>query len=381
MIRTTEELKEVCRRFATQPFITVDTEFLREYTFYSELCLIQAASVDEAVLIDPMDKNLDLTPFFELLQNENVVKVFHSGRQDIEIFYGLTKKVPTPIFDTQVAAMALGYGESVGYQQLVYDLLRVEIDKGMRVTDWSKRPLSPAQVDYALSDVTYLRDVYLLMQKKISAQNRFSWIEEEMNALYDPCLYEPTKEHVAAKIKYNFKSDQIKYIYQDLYLWREEKAKLLNRPRRQVLKDELLQDIARAHPKTIEELTALRSVPPSLVKKNIAQEIVDVVAESLMKKPADFYPIPAERKNTVGGKNLMSMLHLLLEMVAGQEKIATKLIASQEDLYHFVYEIKQPLFMTGWRYEIFGKFAQKVALGELGMVFNLKTKRIEFKEI
>ncbi|MBQ3034727.1 MAG: ribonuclease D, partial [Alphaproteobacteria bacterium] len=194
MITTTEELKEVCQRFATHSFVTIDTEFLREYTFYSKLCLIQAASVEEAVLIDPLAKGLDLTPFFELLQNQNVVKVFHSGRQDIEIFYNMTKKVPFPVFDTQIAAMVLGYGDCVGYQQLVSDLLHIEIDKGMRVTDWSKRPLSEAQLQYALSDVTYLRDVYLMVKEKVEKQQRLSWIEEEMNELYDANLYEPSNE-------------------------------------------------------------------------------------------------------------------------------------------------------------------------------------------
>lgn len=381
MIITTQELKEVCQRFAAQSFVTVDTEFLRERTFYSKLCLIQVASPEEAVLIDPLSEELDLTPFFELMQNEKVMKVFHSGRQDIEIFYHLTKKIPFPLFDTQIGAMAVGCGESVGYQQLVADLLHVEIDKGMRVTDWSKRPLSEAQVKYALSDVTYLRDVYLILKEKIEKLNRVSWIEEEMNELYDETLYEPSNEKIASKLKYNFKSKQLKCIYQDLYLWREAKAKEMNLPRRQVLKDEVMQDIVRAHPKSLEELSVLRSVPSSFFKKNTAQEIVDVVQKALIKKSQDFYPLPEEKKNTVSGKSLMSMMHLLLEMVAGREKIASKLIGTQEDLYHFVYDVLQPSFLTGWRYEIFGKYAEEIKNGKIGMFYNPKAGVIEFREI
>ena len=381
MITTTEELKEVCQRFATHSFVTIDTEFLREYTFYSKLCLIQAASVEEAVLIDPLAKGFDLTPFFELLQNQNVVKVFHSGRQDIEIFYNMTKKVPFPVFDTQIAAMVLGYGDCVGYQQLVSDLLHIEIDKGMRVTDWSKRPLSEAQLQYALSDVTYLRDVYLMVKEKVEKQQRLSWIEEEMNELYDANLYEPSNEKIASKLKYNFKSNQPKYIYQDLYLWREDRAKKHNMPRRQVLKDEVMQDIARAHPKSLEELSALRSIIPSFLKKNRAREIVDVVKNALLKKPEDFYPLPQEKKNVVGNKNLMSILHLLLDMVAGKEKIASKLIGTQEDLYQFVYNIATPAFMIGWRYEVFGKYAEQIKDGKVGLFYNPSEKTIEFKEI
>ena len=380
MITTTEELKEVCQRFATHSFVTIDTEFLREYTFYSKLCVIQAASEDEAVLIDPLSKELDLTPFFELLENKNVVKVFHSGRQDIEIFYNMTKKIPYPIFDTQIAAMVLGYGDSVGYQQLVSDLLHIEIDKGMRVTDWSKRPLSEAQLEYALSDVTYLRDVYLLVNEKVKRQNRSSWIEEEMNQLYDENLYEPSHEKIASKLKYNFKSKQPKYIYQDLYLWREDQAKKLNMPRRQILKDEVMQDIARAHPKSLEELSALRSIIPSFLKKQRAQEVVDVVNAALLKKPEDFYPFPEEKQHVIGNKNLMSILHLLLDMVSGKEKIASKLIGTQEDLYQFAYGLSKPAFMFGWRYEIFGKYAEQIKEGKVGLFYNPKSKIIEFKE-
>lgn len=381
MITTSEELKEVCQRFATQSFVTIDTEFLREHTFYSKLCLIQVASLEEAVLIDPLIKDLDLKPFFELLQNKDVVKVFHSGRQDIEIFYNMTKQIPFPVFDTQIAAMVLGYGDCVGYQQLVMDLLRIEIDKGMQITDWSKRPLSQAQVRYALSDVTHLRDIYLKVKEKIELLNRSSWIEEEMNELYDKNIYEPSPEKIASKLKYNFKSKQAKYIYQDLYLWREEKAKKHNLPRRQVMKDEVMQDIARAHPKSIEELSTLRSILPSFLKKHKAQEVLDVVNLALSKKAEDFYPLPQEKQNVIGNKNLMSILHLLLDMIAGKEKIASKLIGTHEDLYSFVYEIGEPSFMSGWRYDIFGRYAELIKKGKMGIFYDPEQKSVLFSEI
>ncbi len=378
IVTNSQELKEICQRFATHPFVTVDTEFLREFTYYSKLCLIQLASPEEAICIDPLAEGIDLTPLFDLMLNKSVVKVFHSARQDIENFYMLMKKVPAPLFDTQVAAMVCGYGDSVGYQQLVSDLLNIQIDKGMRFTNWEKRPLSEAQEQYALSDVTYLRDVYLILKKKIADSGRSSWIEEEMNLLLDEESYNPSDATIAKKIKYNVKSEKLKFLYQDLYLWREHRAKRLNRSKRQVLRDETLQEIVKAHPKTVEDLKNLRGIPSTFFKHNIAEELIAVINKSLEKEKEDFYPIPVE-KNTYGArKNLMLMLHLLLDVVAVKEGTASKIIALHEELVWFASDEENIRFMQGWRYDIFGKYALEIKKGNLFFSYNPKTYQVEF---
>ncbi len=379
IVTDSQELKEICQRFATHPFVTVDTEFLREFTYYSKLCLIQIASPDDAICIDPLAENMDLSPLFDLMLNENVVKVFHSARQDIENFYKLMKQVPKPLFDTQVAGMVCGYGESVGYQQLVLDLLNIQIDKGMRFTNWENRPLSEAQIQYALSDVTHLRDVYLILKKKIEDLGRWSWIEDEMEALLDEESYNPSDATIAKKIKYNVKSEKLKFLYQDLYLWREHRAKKLNRSKRQVLRDETLQEIVKAHPKTVDDLKNLRGIPSSFFKNNIAEEIVGVINNSFEKKKEAFYPIPVEKSTSGAHKSLMLMLHLLLDIVSVKEATATKIIALHEELVWFASGEKNVRFMHGWRYDIFGKYAEEIKKGTLYFGYNQKTCQVDFQ--
>lgn len=378
IITTTQELKEICQRFATYPFVTVDTEFLREYTYYSKLCLIQIASKDEAVCIDPLANDMDLTPLFDLMMDKNVVKVFHSARQDIENFYYLMKKVPTPLFDTQVAAMVCGYGDCVGYQELVYDLLKVQIDKGMRYTNWEQRPLSPAQIDYALNDVTYLRDVYLILKDKLENSARLSWIDDEMALLLDDETYDPSDESLAKKIKYNVKSERLKFLYQDLFIWRERRAQKYNQSRKQILKDETLLDIVKAHPQTIEELKTLRGIPQSFFKKHVAEELIDVINQSLLKNKEDFYPIPVVKNVSGARKNLLLMLHLLRDLISIKEKIAFKIIATNEELLLFAAGDETVRFMTNWRYEVFGKYAFEIKNGNLLFLYNPKTYKVEF---
>lgn len=378
IVTDNKELKEICQRFATHPFVTVDTEFLREFTYYSKLCLIQLASPEEAFCIDPLCSDIDLTPLFDLMVNPNVVKVFHSARQDIENFYQLMKKVPTPLFDTQVAAMVCGYGESVGYQQLVSDLLGIQIDKGMRFTNWEKRPLTEAQESYALSDVTYLRDVYLILKKKIKELDRESWIEEEMALLLDEEVYNPSDSTLVKKIKYNVKSEKLKFLYQDLYIWREHRAKRLNRARRQVLRDETLQELVKAHPRTVEDLKNLRGIPSAFFKSTIAEEIVNIINHSFEKDKSEFYPLPVEKSTSGARKNLMLMLNMMLDIISTREGAASKIIALHDELVWFASGDETVRFMQGWRYEIFGKYAQEIKNGLLCFSYNPQTYQVEF---
>lgn len=381
MITTTQELQAVCQRFAAFSFMTIDTEFIREHTFFANLCLIQIASPDEAFCVDPLAPEMDLTPLFDLLQNKNVVKVFHSARQDVEIFYQLTRCIPTPLFDTQVGAMVCGFGENVGYQQLVQGLLGVSLDKGMRVTDWSRRPLSEAQVQYALRDVTYLRDVYLILKKQAQDSKRGNWLDEEMAVLYDPQTYEPSDERMCQKITCSLRGALVQRIYKELYLWREHKARELNRPRRQIIKDELLQELAQLHPQTLEELKTLRGVPPSLLKEERSTALLAVIQQAQAQKGTSDKIFTVKKTLNGSEKNLLEMLRLVLSIVSVQEKVAVKLIAEQDDLIDFIEGKPKAKFLFGWRYDIFGRQAELLKAGKICICYQPEKKKICLNEV
>lgn len=383
MITTTEELQAVCARFQAFPFITVDTEFLREYTYYPKLCLIQIASPEEAFCVDPLAPEIDLSPLFELMRNKNIVKVFHSARQDLEIFYTLMHEVPTPIFDTQIGAMVLGFGESVSYQNLVQKVLHINLDKGMRITDWSKRPLKEAQIAYALRDVTHLRDIYLIFKKRLEEQGRLEWIREEVAHLEDKNTYCPDDSTIAKKLKYPVHSLPSKRVFQDIYLWREHIARANNQPRRQVLKDEIMADLALVRPKTREDLATLRSLTPNFLKNDKADIVLEIIQKALLKENADF-PLPDETslELTSGDTNLLEMLRLLLTLIATQEAVAPRLIATNDELSLYIKNNDTSIrFMTGWRYQIFGKLAQEIKEGKIAFAFNPKQKKIVFQKL
>src|SRR6478735_7545356 len=261
LITTTDALGAACARLAAHPFVTVDTEFLRETTYYPKLCLIQLASPEEAVLVDPLAPDLDLAPFFGLMVNDAVVKVFHAARQDLEIVWLLGRVLPVPLFDTQVAAMVCGYGDSVGYEQLANDLAKARIDKSSRFTDWSRRPLTEAQLSYAESDVTHLRDIYLALQADLDASGRESWVAEEMAVLSSPGTYEVKPENAWLRLKGRVRKPRELPVLMELAAWREREAQTRDVPRQRVLKDDALMDIVQRGPRTTEGLAELRSVP------------------------------------------------------------------------------------------------------------------------
>ena len=304
MITTTEKLTEVCSRFAQLPFITLDTEFIREKTYWPVLCLIQIASKGEAYCIDPLADGIDLTPLFDLLQNENVVKVFHAARQDLEIFYHLTGQIPTPLFDTQVAAMVCGFGESVSYQQLVQELTNTAIDKSMRYTDWSKRPLTESQISYALHDVTHLINVYEKLQDKLAQNNRIEWLTEEMSVLTSPHTYDIGDDTAWTKVKCHFSSPRQMHVFAKICAWREKTAKLKNRPRRHIMKDDMVQELAVAHPTSVEQMDLMRSLPKGFSKSALGTELIEVIATA-MTEDVQKYEVPEKRKGlTNSQKNI-----------------------------------------------------------------------------
>lgn len=379
IIENTLDLEEVCRRFATYPYITVDTEFIREKTYYPDLCLIQLASRDEAVCVDPLAPDMDLSPLFELLQNPQVVKVFHAAHQDIEIFLHLSGKIPTPVFDTQIGAMVCGFAENAAYSQLVHSICGVTLDKSMRCTNWAKRPLNPEQIQYALYDVTYLRDVYEYICAQMEKSGRFTWVREELASLTDKSSYEPTPEQILERLHCPMKKAINIHIYQQLYLWREKRAQLKNRPRRFLIKDELLHELALIHPQTAAQLSAMRGITPHFEKCEMAQEILTVINQAMQDDLKNIKPPKPSKPMQPSEKNLIEILKLLLNIISSQIKTAPSLIAHAEDLLHFIRAEETPL-NTGWRYEVFGEKAQKICRGEMSIRYNPKKKKTEVIE-
>lgn len=365
MITTTQKLQEVCDRFACLPFVTMDTEFIREKTYYPVLCLIQIASRDEAYCIDPLAPDIDLTPLFDLLQNERVVKVFHAARQDVEIFYHLTGKVPTPLFDTQVGAMVCGFGESVSYQQLVQDLTGVVLDKSMRYTDWSKRPLTDEQVSYALHDVTHLVHVYEKIGDSLDQSGRRSWLAEEMAVLNNPATYEIENESAWTRVKCHLTKPQQLHVFSKICAWREKTAKEKNRPRRHIMKDDMVQELAVAHPVTQEQMELMRSLPSGFAKSAAGTELRRVIKEAMADKTADYQVVQKRRTVSPAQRNLAELMRLLLDVVCADLGVAPKIIAGGEDLIDVIMDVPGAKAMNGWRYDVFGRYAEELRAGKV----------------
>ncbi len=369
IITTTKELTALCTRFSKHPFVTVDTEFIREKTYYPQVCLIQLASPDEAVCIDPLSKDLNLEPLFELFQNKKVIKVFHACRQDIEIFYHLSHQIPVPVFDTQVGAMVCGYGDNVSYQQLVNDFVGISLDKTMRVTDWSKRPLTEEQIQYALHDVVELRTVYTKMMEKICGQNRLDWLTEEMAELVNPKTYEPDPNELWKKVKVPFKKPLNLHVFARLYAWRESVAQQKDRPKKYIMKDEALIELAIALPTSGEQIDSLRSFSDGYGKSDLAKELLSVIAKAIKDNPATFEQPVQQKPLTAKQHNLAEILKLVLDICAENYDVAPKLVAIQSDINTFVQTGQAP-FLNGWRKKVFGESAQALQAGKLSIVYD-----------
>ena len=285
LIATTDELAAACERFARNPFVSVDTEFLRETTFWPKLCVVQMASPDEAVVIDALAPEIDLQPLFRLMADEQVAKVFHAARQDIEIFWNLAKLVPAPLFDTQVAAMVLGHGDSISYDQLVQRITGDQIDKSSRFTDWSRRPLSPAQVHYAISDVTHLVTVYGKLKAELEKKGRADWVRDEMKVLSSPATYRQEPEHAWERLKSRVRKPKDLAVLIEIAAWREREAQARDLPRQRVLKDEALAEIAMQQPKTAEALANMRFLSRGFERSKTGEAILAAVAAGLARDP------------------------------------------------------------------------------------------------
>ena len=367
LITTTRDLADACDRLARHPFVTVDTEFLRETTYYPLLCVAQIASTDEAIVIDTLADGLDLKPFYELMANERVLKVFHAARQDIEIVWHQANLVPHPIFDTQVAAMVLGYGDSISYDQLVQRITGDTLDKSHRFTDWSRRPLSPAQVSYAISDVTHLRDVYLALSADLAKRGRADWVGEEMEVLTSPETYRADPENAWERLKTRVRKPKELAVLMEIAAWREREAQTRDVPRGRVLKDDVLGEIATQAPATIERLAALRSLPRGFERSKWGQDIVQAVARGLARDPKS---LPAIERQRAGGNGsaTLELLKVLLRMTSERHAVAAKVIATVDDLDRIASDDNADVpALHGWRRELFGEKALALKHGKLAL--------------
>jgi ribonuclease D len=375
LITKTDDLSAFCERAAAAPYIMVDTEFIREKTYWSQLCLIQVGLVDEAVAIDPLSTEIDLSPFLELMQNPHVIKVFHSGRQDIEIFYHLTGKIPEPIFDTQIAAMVCGFGESVAYDILVQKFTNLSIDKSSRYTNWAQRPLSEKQLTYALGDVIHLRTVYEKLYKLIVEEDRLHWLEDELSVLKDPATYEVDPYTVWQKIKIRTPRPRTLAILRELAAWREIKAQKHDIPRSRVMRDDAMLELAAASPRTFQELKRMRGFALSFLEGKEGSVILGLI-EKAHELPIE--DCPQVKKMTTfppGSSALIEMLRLLLKIKAEKCHVAQKLIATTSDLEEIARQPNPSVpALTGWRREIFGNAA--LALKEGKVAIGIKNHKI-----
>lgn len=380
MIDTTAALEEACRLLAQSDFITIDTEFLRETTFWPELCLIQMASPEHEYIVDPMAKGLDLKPFFELMSNSAVVKVFHAARQDIEIIFHLGDLIPHPIFDTQVAAMVCGFGDSVSYDQLVQKVKNVHIDKTSRFTDWSRRPLSEKQLDYALADVTHLRDVYLKLKGQLDAEGRAEWLTEEMAILESRETYDLPPEQAWQRLKMRLRKPTELAVMQYVAAWREREARSRNVPRSRVLKDDAIYEIAQQQPKDVEALGRLRTIPKGWERSSSGAAILEQVNAALALPKSEMPHLQRHTHAPEGTQSAVELLKVLLRLTSEKHGVASKVIANSDDLEKIAAEGEKAevAALQGWRKELFGDLALKLISGGVGLRF--VGKRVEAVE-
>lgn len=368
LITSPSELAAVCARLAKHPFVTVDTEFLRETTFWPKLCVIQLASPDEAVAVDALAPGMDLQPFFDLMVDPAVVKVFHAARQDVEIVWHLAKRIPAPLFDSQVAAMVLGYGDSISYDQLVQRTNGTQLDKTSRFTDWSKRPLSEAQIAYAIADVTHLRDIYVKLTGELKKRGRSEWVAEEMGVLTSPETYRQEPERAWERFRNRVRKPREMAVLLEVAAWREREAQARDVPRSRVLKDDHLIDIAMTAPKSAEALGAMRSTPKGWERSRDGAAVVEAVQRGLARDPKTLPAIERHRPQSQAQSATVELLKVLLKMVAEKHHVAAKVIATSDDLDRIAEDDEADIAaLKGWRREMFGENALALKHGKLAL--------------
>ncbi len=376
LITDQKTLENFCAKLQEAPFITVDTEFLREKTYYPKLCLIQIASPDkDAAAIDPLAGGIDLKPVFDLLLNDKILKVFHAGRQDLEIFFHLTGRVIQPFFDTQIAAMVCGHGDSVGYESLVRNVLGKSMDKTSQFTNWSVRPLSQKQLGYAIGDVTHLVDIYKILAADLEKQGRTQWVFQEEDILADPATYENPHEEAWKRIKLKTPKPQMLAVLRALAAWREKRAQERDVPRTWVLRDDTLADMAAQAPKTVEQLKKIRNMPEELAKGQIGEALLRQIKDALASDPKTWPRVRRKESLPPEASATVDILRMLLKIQCTKNGVATKLVASSDDLELLAQEDMPDIpALKGWRREIFGNDALALKKGHLAI--GLKDSKI-----
>src|ERR1700761_389704 len=371
-ITTTAELAVFCDKLKGQPFVAVDTEFMRETTYWPKLCLIQAAVGNGAeAFIDPLAEGMDLEPFLAILRDEKILKVFHAARQDVEIFNNL-QAMPRPLFDTQVAGMAAGFGEQIAYAALVRQMLKIELDKSSRFTDWARRPLSDNQLTYALADVTHLASLYPILRERLEKEGRLGWVTDEMSGLTDPAIYDVDPENAWKRLRPRKHTAKYLAVYKAVAAWRERTAQTRDQPRGRILKDEAIDDIATQAPTDADQLDRLRSVPKGFSGSRFGPDLLAAVREAL-KDPEAYAPV-VERNRTPpspAAGAVVELLKVLLKARAEEAGVASKLIATVSDLEQIANDDESDnAALKGWRREAFGEDALKLKRGELALVLD-----------
>lgn len=380
LISTTEQLIIFCKKIENEEFIAVDTEFIREDTYWPKVCLIQVAGAQETALIDPLSLEINLLPLFEVMKNENIIKVFHSAYQDLEIFYLLMKELPKPIFDTQIAAMVCGFGESVGYETLVKSLIKAPLDKSSRYSNWARRPLTDKQLRYAANDVIFLRTIYQKIFERLQSNNRFLWIKEEMEELQNVDSYKTQPEKAWQRLRPKSGEPRFLARLQALSAWREIEAEHKNIPRGRMLRDDILIEIAAHNPGSLEELCQIRGISTKLVTGSAGTQIMSIL-NLANATPVEECPTLHTKIDKLGASSiLIDLLRVLLKIKSQESHVAEKLIATTKDLdAMIVLREEAPIHaLKGWRYEIFGKVALDFLRGKVSIF--LEEQRICVKE-
>lgn len=368
LITTTSDLASVCRDWAAHDYVAVDTEFMRETTYWPKLCLIQAAAPEVEAVIDPLAPGLDLAPFMELMANVAVLKVFHAARQDLEIFLKLGGALPTPVFDTQIAAMACGYGDSIAYDALVQQVLKRRLDKSSRFTDWSRRPLSEAQLTYALADVTHLRDLYPKVQAKLEKESRSQWLDEEHANLVDPEIYDTTPENAWRRLKLRKTTADYVLGLQVAAAWRERQAQQRDVPRGRIVKDEALYEIAEHRPKSAADFDRMRAVPRGFGNSRSAQELIADLNRAFADPARSQYKHERPPPTPAGIGPTIELLKVLLRYEAEAHGVAPRLIASAADVEAIAASDAADVpALKGWRRDVFGERALALKHGKLAL--------------
>ncbi len=367
LITNTNDLVILCERLNKAKYITVDTEFLRESTYYPKLCLIQVADEHSAHAIDPLAAGIDLSPFYDLMENENILKVLHASRQDIEIFVNVTGKVPHPVFDTQLVASVCGFGDSVGYETLVNKICKENIDKSSRYTDWSRRPLTEKQLTYALGDVTHLRGIYETLDRKIKESNRDEWLNDDMAILENAATYVVEPEDAWKRVKIRSNKPRFVATLQKVAQWREEQAQHRDMPRNRVAKDEVLLEICAHPPKSADQLEHIRGLSKGFARSRGGQMLLEAVAAA-EEIAEDDLPVLDKMKPRTSPPPMVDLLKVMLKIRCGEHNVATRLIANAKEIEDLAANPDADLRMLhGWRRDVFGEDALALIDGKLAL--------------